>query len=83
VSSTSVADAFEFGVGVNEAVALINGVTHDWIVESALSAVRKEVHEVEMLDGINVASDYVVSIKSWWVRADGRGSKRGLEWTGT
>lgn len=57
VSSTSVADALDPGAGVNEAVALINGVTHDWMVASALRAVRKEVHEVEMLLGIRVASD--------------------------
>lgn len=44
---------------MNEAVALIKGVTHDWIVASALSAVRNEVHEVEMFEGMRVASDYV------------------------
>lgn len=58
VPSTSVADTFESG-GVNEAVALINGVTQDWIVASALRAVRNDVHEVEMFEGMRVASDYV------------------------
>lgn len=47
---------------MNEAVALINGVTQDWIVVSALRAVRNEVHEVEMLVGIRVESDYRGSV---------------------
>lgn len=48
-------------VGVNEAVALMSGVTHDWIVESPLSAVRKEVQDDEMLEGMRVESDCGVS----------------------